>query len=127
MFLPENPYVCYANIFRFSSVKCFAYLLNIAALDWTSGRSKLMLKSILLSMAGSKSCFLLVAQISITFVVDSKLSIFLRRVESILRLASCISDDLLAAKASISSMNIITLPNFLHISHISDSFCSLLP
>lgn len=33
MFLPENPYVCSASIFRFYSVKCLAYLLNIAALD----------------------------------------------------------------------------------------------
>ena len=86
-----------------------------------------MLISILLSMAGSKSCFLFVAQISITFVLDQKLSILRNKVDRILLLASCISVDLFPARASIQSMKIITLPSFLHIYHISDSFCSLLP
>ena len=69
-------------------------------------------RSILLNIAGSKSTFLLVAQIRSTFVLDSKLSIFLSKVDKILRLASCISVLLFPAKASISSMKMITFPSY---------------
>ena len=69
------------------SDNCFAYLLKIAALESLSGRSNLILRSILLNIAASISCFLLVAHIKRTSVVLSKLSIFLSKVESILRLA----------------------------------------
>lgn len=73
----------------------------MATLDCRSGRLKAMLRSILLNIAGSRSCFLFVAQINMTLVVDSKLSILRSRVDNILLLASCMSVDLLAAKASI--------------------------
>lgn len=73
----------------------------MAALAGRSGRENCTDKSILLSIAGSRSAFLLVAQIRSTFEVDSKLSIFLNKVERIRRLASCISESLLPASASI--------------------------
>ena len=114
MFLPENPSVSSAKNYSSLSLMCFAYRLNIAALECLSGRENLMLKSILLNIAASRSCFLFVAQINSTSVEDSKLSIFLNKVERTLRLASCMSLSRLPAKASISSMKIMTLPIFLH-------------
>jgi hypothetical protein len=68
--------------------------------------------SILDSIAGSKSYFLLVAHISNTSVVLSNESIFLSNVESILRDASCIKSSLAEAIASISSIKIIAFPYF---------------
>lgn len=70
MFLPENPSVSSAKKCRSSSLRCLAYLLKMAALECLSGKANLILKSILLSIAASRSCFLLVAQISNTSVVD---------------------------------------------------------
>ncbi len=70
MFLPENPSVYSAKNALSSSVRCFAYLLKMAALDCLSGRENCMLKSILLSIAGSRSCFLFVAHTNRTSVVD---------------------------------------------------------
>lgn len=70
IFLPEKPYVSSASLFLYASLKCFAYLAKIAVRDCRSGNINWMLKSILLSMAGSISCFLLVAHISNTSVVD---------------------------------------------------------
>lgn len=70
IFLPEKPSVCSANYALCYEVRCFAYLLNIAALDCLSGKENFTLRSILLSIAASKSCFLFVAQISNTSVVD---------------------------------------------------------
>lgn len=116
MFLPENPSVSSAKKDKSSSLRCFAYREKIAALECLSGKENLMLRSILLSIAASKSCFLLVAQMSKTSVVDSKLSIFRNNVDKTLRLASCISLSLLPAMASISSIKMITFPSFLQAS-----------
>lgn len=69
--------------------------------------------SILESIAASKSYFLLVAQIKRTSVVLSKLSIFLKRELNTLLEASCIDSPLAVAIASISSIKIIALPNYL--------------
>ena len=88
MFLPDNPSLRSANFSKSLCASCLAYLLNMALLDNLSGSSNLTLKSILLSIAGSKSCFLLVAHINKTSVELSKLSIFLNNVDNILRLAS---------------------------------------
>jgi hypothetical protein len=69
-----------------------------------------MLRSVLEMSAGSRSFFLLVAQMTRTSPSLSKLSIFLKRVERILRVASCRPYSLLVARESTSSMNRITLP-----------------
>jgi hypothetical protein len=81
------------------------YLKLLITLLNSSGSSNLILKSILLSIAASKSYFLLVAAINKTSVVLSKLSIFLNNVDKILLLASCIPSPLLVAIESISSIN----------------------
>lgn len=88
MFLPDNPSLNSPNFSKSVLVKCFAYRLKIAPLDNLSGNSNFTLKSIRLNMAGSKSCFLLVAQINNTSVELSKLSIFLNKVDKIRLLAS---------------------------------------
>lgn len=87
MFLPEKPYVYSAKNYNYFSYSCLAYLLKMAALACLSGSENLILKSILLSIAGSRSCFRFVAQISRMSVVDSKLSIFLNKVDNTLLLA----------------------------------------
>lgn len=84
-----------------------------------------MLRSIRESMAGSRSCFLLVAQISNTSVVLSKLSILRSKVERTRLLASCISELLLPARASISSMKMMTRPRLRQAYQISPSCFSL--
>lgn len=70
MFRPEKSVVLLANISSSLSERCLAYLLKMAALECLSGSEKLTAKSILLSIAGSKSSFLLVAHINSTFVLD---------------------------------------------------------
>lgn len=127
MFLPENPSVYSAKKLKSSSFRCLAYLLKIAALECLSGKANLMLRSILDNIAASRSCFLFVAQISKTSVVDSKLSIFLKSVDKTLRLASCMSESLLPAMASISSMKMMTLPSCLQFYQNSASLFSLYP
>lgn len=87
MLRPENSSVSFANRVSSFSLRCFAYLLKISTRDCRSGREKVTERSILLSMAGSRSILRLVAQISSTFVLDSKLSIFRSKVDRILRLA----------------------------------------
>lgn len=125
IFLPEKFSVLVANVSSYLSERCFAYLLKMAARECLSGSEKLTAKSILLSIAGSRSSLRLVAHMRRTLVLDSKLSIFLKRVERILRLASCISVFLLPARASISSMKMITLPSYPQSYHIWASLVSL--
>ena len=62
-----------------------------------------MLKSSLETSAGSRSFFLFVAQITKTSPSLSKLSIFLKRVDKILLVASCNPASLDVANESISS------------------------
>ena len=87
MFLPEKSSVFVASSFNSLELRCLAYLLNIYTLDCLSGSEKVTDKSIRLSIAGSRSTFLFVAHINNTLVLDSKLSIFLKRVDKILLLA----------------------------------------
>ena len=84
---PENSSVSVASRVNYLSERCLAYLLKISTRDCLSGKEKVTDRSIRLNIAGSRSIFLLVAQISSTLVLDSKLSIFLKRVERILLLA----------------------------------------
>lgn len=112
MLLPLIPSLNSLNLFLSESVNYFAYLKNIAYLERLSGNSNFIDKSNRDNMAASKSYFLLVAQINKTLELLSKESIFLNNVDNILRLASCISPSLDYANESISSIKIITLPNF---------------
>lgn len=127
MFLPLIPSLNSLNLFRSPSLRCFAYRWNIAYLDNRSGNSNLTDKSIRDNIAGSRSCFLFVAQISSTFVLLSNESIFRSSVDRILLLASCISPSRDCAKASISSMKMMTLPSFWQLSHTSAKRFSLSP
>lgn len=77
-----------------------------------SGNSNLIDRSNRDNIAASRSYFLFVAQINKTLELLSNESIFLSRVDNILRLASCISPSLDYANESISSIKMITLPNF---------------
>lgn len=123
MFLPLIPELSLAKSNNSSYASYFAYRWKIAWRASTSGNSNFTDKSILDSIAASKSYnaiisklpltyFRFVAQISSTFVLLSNESIFLNSVDRILRLASCISPSLDYATASISSRKIITRPNF---------------
>ena len=125
MFLPDIPVLFLDNTSLSSSFKCFAYLLKMAALDFSSGSSNVTDRSILDSMAMSRSDFLFVAQINSTSEEDSKLSIFRRSDDKIRLLASCISLDRDPANASISSMKIIDLPKDFENSKASENFFSL--
>ena len=110
MSLPDKLRVKSPSSWRSSSDSYLAYLLKMRALVLESGNSNLMLRSILEMRAGSKSFFLLVAQITSTSPSLSKLSIFLKRVDKILLVASWRPDSLLVASESISSMKRMTLP-----------------
>jgi len=87
-----------------------AYRPNISALVLESGSSNLIEISVREISAGSKSFFLLVAQMTSTSPSDSNESIFLNRVERIRLVASWSPVSLLVANESISSMKRITEP-----------------
>jgi hypothetical protein len=70
IFLPEKSSVLLASVYSSLLESCLAYLLKIAALECLSGSEKLTAKSILLSIAGSRSLLRFVAHIKSTFVPD---------------------------------------------------------
>lgn len=99
------------SLSRSSYVSCLAYLLKISDLVFASGKSNLIVISVLETNAGSKSIFLFVAHITRTSPSDSNESIFLNKVDKMRRVASCSPVSLLVARESISSINKITLPS----------------
>jgi hypothetical protein len=86
---PDKFTVLSPNFLCSASVSYFEYLANISALVAASGNSNLIEMSTLEMSAGSKSFFLLVAQIRRTSLFSlSNESIFRNRVDKIRRVAS---------------------------------------